>query len=56
MAKKRVDTWEDCGNAVYEGYQEPMEKVRRHFHCAQLGLACGDCPIYREKRTKGGET
>ena len=47
-----VDTWEDCGNAVYEDYQYPIEKVRKHFHCQQLHFPCKDCPVYREKRTR----
>lgn len=47
-----MGTWRDCGNAVYEDYRQPMEKVRHHFHCSQLHLSCDDCPVYKEKRTK----
>lgn len=47
-----MSTWRDCGNAVYEDYQKPMEQVRTHYHCKQLGLRCNDCPVYKEKRTK----
>jgi len=52
MTRKRLDTWKDCGNAVYENYQKPMEQVRVHFHCKQLHFPCKDCPVYREKPTK----
>ena len=40
-----------CGNALYEGINEPLSTLRERYRCEKYGLSCKDCPVYDEKTT-----
>ena len=51
MKKPDVITWRDCGNALYEGIQDPIEALRKRYNCTKYKVKCAECPVFREKIT-----